>query len=429
MAAPTAEDMQNLAATVEGLRLALATAQQQSAENRDAIVALQPAEAEEAVGLGGAAGHGLPVAEPQEAERRMGIAERERSDKMKHAMRSISHLPKYDGLSPYRIFEAAWTFSASLHYVGLLELDQQKLALLSSMQGLAIERTRLARPGQVIYDGTRTLKDYALEIYQIFSPPQESELSKSEFISCTQSRREPITTYLSTKFALYENGYPKEEQNYEFLLTKVIAGIYSNVIKRKLNDSHPTSKEELRVACISAVARERFAFDLNFGESTSLDGLAASTTLARGYEDEAMQIGSMKSIKCFSCGEYGHTSRRCHKKSQRGGRGGKNSSTRGKPSTTFVRKCYNCEDASHIAKDCPKPPRKGKVGGFQKYVRGKRTGEPRGRGRGRGYKKSQYHKTITDTEEGEQQEDYKEQEGYESYEEEGAFLESTPEDQ
>ena len=32
MAAPTAEDMQNLAATVEGLRLALATAQQQSTE-------------------------------------------------------------------------------------------------------------------------------------------------------------------------------------------------------------------------------------------------------------------------------------------------------------------------------------------------------------------------------------------------------------
>ena len=139
-------------------------------------------------GLGGAdppGGGGPPPggagAVPDEAARRLIEAQ-------KHALRSIASLPKFqgDGKISYRIFESSWKIHWEIHGLNNLNVHTQKLALLSSFVGEAIEKSRLARPGERIFDGAGTFDQYAVAVHDLFLPPQESELSKSEFLQCVQ---------------------------------------------------------------------------------------------------------------------------------------------------------------------------------------------------------------------------------------------------
>ena len=368
---------------------------------------------------GGGPPPGGAGAAPDDAARRLIEAQ-------KHALRSISSLPKYygDGKISYRIFESSWKIHWEIHGLNQLNVHTQKLALLSSFVGEAIEKSRLARPGGHIFDGAVDFDQYAVAVHDLFLPPQESELSKSEFLQCVQLRQEPITSYLSTKLALYENAYSLAERSFEFLLQEVIKGIYSNEIKRQINVIHPATQEALRTSCISAVARERVAYELHFAASTSLDGLAASSVL-RPRDDgqgEPMQLGSLKDVKCNGCGKMGHYVRNCRKGSKKDSKVAK----KDKKDVT----CYNCGDKGHYSQDCRKPKKTGgKSTQFQQNSRFKRGGYQRG-GRGgtrggRGGK--QYHKELTQ-EEAEQYENYPEHGGEDNsgsheFDTTGTFLE------
>ena len=342
------------------------------------------------------------------------VTELTAQEKYKHALKAVHHIPEYDGSIPYRTYEPTYCYYATLNFFEFLPDAHRKMTLLTAMRGDAQTKTRNLRPGTPIYDNN-TFNDYAVEVYKIFAPPQESELARAEFNSRTQGRREDISSYLSEKFSLFDSSFPPDEQNFYILLQETIRGIYSPIIKRMVRRGNPQNQQELRQMAIQYVAFEREAFEAGYSESQSLDGLEASTIVRsyqRGKGEEAMQLGKMSDQKCFTCQKGGHFSRDCYynKNSNRGrgsgqnrgrggfrGRGKGNQGNQGKP-----KKCYQCGNLGHIKPECNVPQNRWK------------KDDKRGRGgpRGRGGKRPQYTKTL---QEGEGEEEKPNEESAQEY--------------
>ena len=226
-----------------------------------------------------------------------------------------------------------------------------KLIVASSMKGSGIERIRPFMPGSAAADAATSLTQYLDVLETVFQPPQESRSLKLEFKSCKQDIREDVSSYLSTKLALYDVAYPEGQQDFETLLTEVIGGLYSKVIKRRLrNTDNVIDRHTLRTKLFDIVAKEKEQYLAGYSESTSLDGLTAVAVpiLRRGHTtstgppiagEEPMEVDAVREEvarvdytpqpknevekrTCFGCKKVGHLRRNCP--SGDGGRKGVN---------------------------------------------------------------------------------------------------------
>ena len=106
---------------------------------------------------------------------------------------------------------------------------------------------------------------------------------------------------------------------------------------------------ELRRQAVRMVAAERQCYREGTSESTSMDGLAATTHIKNEqYSDDDMDVDEegMNAMgrfegNCRKCGTYGHKASDCRKSKTKTGSDAKDQ-----------RKCYTCDRTGHMKKDC-----------------------------------------------------------------------------
>ena len=292
---------------------------------------------------------------PDEVERVLGSARK-----------NISHIPEYD---PDKELWRSWRqrLENYLHMCGIFDLGRAgqparyvtfaKYAVIAGMKGTAVERVRAYLPGTEAANACNSLVEYLALLEQLFQPPSESRSLKLEFKNRKQQKDEDVSSFLSSKFALYDIAYPPEQRDHDTLLSEVIKGLFSIVVKRRLQMARDiNNRENLRERLFEIVSKEREAYQQGFAESTSLDGLVAVAVphLRRaGYVphgqgqggEEPMEIDLMKEeIAKLHAAQAG--------RGAGGGQGGQNPPRQGEKRT-----CFNCNKPGHLKKDCPLPPK------------------------------------------------------------------------
>ena len=230
-----------------------------------------------------------------------------------------------------------------------------KLTVVSAMKGGAVERVRPFLPGSDIADSCNSLEAYLETLQTIFQPPSESRSLRLDFRSRKQSKDEDVSSYLSSKFALYDIAYLPDQRDHETLLAEVIKGLFSIVVKRRLQQArYLDTREQIRERLFDIVAKEREAYQCGFAESTSLDGLVAvavpvvkrtdpGSLMSRGGV-EPMEIDALKEEIARLQGNAGNN------RGNQGGQGGQ-----GGPKVE-KRTCFNCKKPGHLKRNCPLPP-------------------------------------------------------------------------
>ena len=99
------------------------------------------------------------------------------------------------------------------------------------------------------------------------------------------------------------------------------------------------------------VAAERQCYREGTSESTSLDGLAATTRLAYDQREDEMKVDEdgMNAMgrfdgNCKKCGTYGHKADNCRRGTANSGK-----IVRGNGGE---KKCHRCDRTSHLVRDC-----------------------------------------------------------------------------
>ena len=248
-----------------------------------------------------------------------------------------------------------------------------KLIVASSMRASGVERIRPFMPGSLAANAATSLTQYLEVLETVFQPPQESRSLKLEFKSCRQDVREDVSSYLSTKLALYDVAYPEGQQDFETLLTEVIGGLYSYVIKRRLrNTDNVVDRQTPRTKLFDIVAKEKEQYLAGYAESTSLDGLTAvavpvlrrGQTMSMGQPqagEEPMEVDAVREgvarvdhtpqpknevekRTCFGCKKVGHLRRNCPN--------GEGARKGGKPKKDI--RCFHCGKKGHTIEQCRK---------------------------------------------------------------------------
>ena len=304
----------------------------------------------------------------------------EQTTELENRRKMTRGCPKFD---PERIvwrsFESSfreWTLLTGIAGMGLEGQPEEflsftKVLLATVMSGSAIERTRPYRSGTAAFDACATLEDYIVLLRGVFQPPAESRSLKQEFDMYRQKPEEDCSTYLSTKLSLFDLAYVEGQRDFDVLLTSVINGLYSNIVKRQLRRQTLTTREQLRGVLFDIVSKEREAYYGNYSEATSLDGLAAVTqhftrnsTVPRvnnnnqveDMEVDALQeqiaalqakLDTRKGGKaCFTCNKTGHFSRNCPNKDKK--------DPKGQGSGSKLITCHYCSKKGHKKAECRK---------------------------------------------------------------------------
>ena len=321
------------------------------------------------------------------------------------AARALASTPKFYGNESWRNFESAYLTWYRINRIQDLDADFQKRSLLTCMRGKAIEMTRPKAENTAAWREAIDLNAYVETMRGVFLPPEESEMSRTEFKIRKQGRKEDVSTYLSAKIALWQMAYGDEERSFTTLMDETIKGLENRVVKRTLRYAVVRNEEELRRTAVRLVAAERQCYMEGTSESTSLDGLAATTRVQDQKEsqddmDWEENVQNIKSFdgKCNICKIYGHKARDCRKKKTMDQRG-------------ETRKCYTCDRTGHLKKDCrAKTKANGeKITRKQEDKDKKRKDQKRGRIR--------KHDEVTDEESDAENEDFLEEK--EESEEEG----------
>ena len=142
-------------------------------------------------------------------------------------------------------------------------------------------------------------------------------------------------------------AYADAERSFTTLMDETIKGLENRVVKRQLRYAVVRNEEELRRTTVRLVAAERQCYMEGTSESTSLDGLAATTRVQdQQQKDEDMEweenVQGMRGFdgRCNKCQAYGHRARDCRKKKETENQRGE------------TRKCYTCDRTGHLKKDC-----------------------------------------------------------------------------
>ena len=105
------------------------------------------------------------------------------------AARALAATPKFFGPESWRNFQSAYLTWYRINRIQELDDDFQKRSLLTCMRGKAIAMTR---PKAVITAAWRDAADlnaYVLTLRGVFLPPEESEMSRTEFKIRKQGRK------------------------------------------------------------------------------------------------------------------------------------------------------------------------------------------------------------------------------------------------
>ena len=275
--------------------------------------------------------------------------------------KAFKSLPYFDNSQgkPYRHHRRAlcqWYTVNNITSVG-----EKKLALISSLRGLAGEKASPLGINTARWNELTEYDAYELAIKELFEPKVESSLARSEFKLRKQGRREDVGSYFSAKYALFMVAYA-DTPEFHIFFSELIAGIYSQVIKKLLRREIVTNIEELRQALYRVVANERISYLEGYGDSTSLDGLAAVTSgtdtgLHRQQdEDDRMDIGQLgprkgqkETRRCNSCKKVGHIAKNCRSAK------GKTDKTHTKSSSSANnsnKRCFWCQKSGHLQSAC-----------------------------------------------------------------------------
>ena len=193
------------------------------------------------------------------------------------AARALASTPKFYGNESWRNFESAYLTWYRINRIQDLDADFQKRSLLTCMRGKAIEMTRPKAENTAAWRDAIDLNAYVETMRGVFLPPEESEMSRTEFKIRKQGRKEDVSTYLSAKIALWQMAYADAERSFTTLMDETIKGLENRVVKRQLRYAIVRNEEELRRTAVRLVAAERQCYMEGTSESTSLDGLAATT--------------------------------------------------------------------------------------------------------------------------------------------------------
>ena len=350
-----------------------------------------------------AAGAGQPPQAAQVAQAAQQAAIQEK--RYNTAARALASTPKFYGNESWRNFESAYITWYRINRIQELDADFQKRSLLTCMRGKAIEMTRPKAENTAAWREAIDLNAYVETMRGVFLPPEESEMSRTEFKIRKQGRKEDVSTYLSAKIALWQMAYGDEERSFTTLMDETIKGLENRVVKRTLRYAVVRNEEELRRTAVRLVAAERQCYMEGTSESTSLDGLAATTRVQDQKEshddmDWEENVQNMKSFdgKCNICKIYGHKARDCRKKKTMDQRG-------------ETRKCYTCDRTGHLKKDCRA---KTKANG-EKIIRKQEDKDKKRKDQKRG--RIRKHDEVTDEESDAENEDFLEEK--EESEEEG----------
>ena len=266
------------------------------------------------------------------------------------ACKALGNAPRFTAKDSWRNFESQFETWWRVNRIDAQGGEFQKRALLSCMRGQAVEMVRPYAEGSQTWNDSPDLTLYLEAFRRIFLPPEESEMARSEFKCRKQARREDISTYLSSKIALWQLAYPEDQRSFAGLMDETIAGIANRVIKRNLRYAQINNIQTLRTTAVRLVAAERQCYREGTAESTSLDGLAATTFITHeqgsdeemDYEEGGVNaVGGKFDGNCRKCGKYGHKAAECRQKPGAG-----------KYDQKDKRKCYRCDRPGHMKKDC-----------------------------------------------------------------------------
>ena len=270
--------------------------------------------------------------------------------RMESAMKCLAGIPKFHGNESWRTFESTYLTWYRINMIDQLPQDFQKRSLLMSMRGSAVEMTRPYAENTATWVNSNDLATYVEAMRTIFLPPEESELARTEFKVRKQARNEDISSYLSAKIALWQMSYREDERSFSTLMDETIAGLANKIVKRNLRYAAVTNPEDLRRQAVRLVASERQCYREGTAESTSLEGLAATTRIAdqQNGDDDDMDHDGYNAMgkfqgNCRECGKFGHMKKDCYKlnKPKDGGAKGKDE-----------RKCYRCDRTGHLKPNC-----------------------------------------------------------------------------
>lgn len=278
------------------------------------------------------------------------------ASRMRDARRALNWVPKFEHKTPWNQFESEFNIWYSVNQIERVGNEFGKLSLMAAMRGQAAQSVKPYAQNTATWNGNPTYAAYFARIREVFLPPQESELARVEFRSRKQGRNEDISSYLSSKIALWQMAFSDTERSFSTLFTETIRGCYSAVVKRELHRKSPTNEQTLRSTLLHIVATERESYKQGYGEATSLDGLAAVSQMAKEYggDDEQMDwessMNAMRSFEgtCFKCRKKGHRASEC-RQGARNDKAGKGNADRNREKT-----CYFCKKVGHLASECYK---------------------------------------------------------------------------
>jgi hypothetical protein len=263
------------------------------------------------------------------------------------ACKSLQGAPKFDGKSSWRTFESQFEGWYRINNIANQDQEFQKRSLLICMRGQAVEMTRPYNEGSATWQASPNLAAYILALRTVFLPPEESELARTEFKVRKQGRKEDISSYLSAKISLWQLAYPEAGRSFQNLMDETIGGISNRIVKRRLRYAEINTVPDLRRQAVRLVAAERQCYMEGTSESTSMDGLSATSHIKNEqYGDDDMDVDDdgVRAMDrfdgtCRKCGTYGHKASTC-RKGRTQGQGGDQ------------RKCFTCDRPGHMKKDC-----------------------------------------------------------------------------